>query len=488
MSRIRVRFAPSPTGFLHVGGARTAIFNWLLARRHAGTFVLRIEDTDRERSSETMVRAILDGMAWLGMAPDEGPFFQSEARERHLADAHRLIASGGAYRCFCPAETLRAERERVEAAEGGYQYPRTCLGLSREESDRRAAAGEPFAVRVRVPHRTLAWDDLVHGPTSFDGTAIEDFVAVRSDGTPTYMLSVVSDDVAMAITDVVRGDDHISNTPKQIALYLALGAEPPRFAHLPLILGDDKKRLSKRHGAVSVLEYRDRGYLPDAMFNFLALLGWNPGDGSEKLARERLVETFSFEGVGRSGAVFDLAKLEWLNGLYIDELSPEALSRAVRPHLEAAGLWQDEFAGPSAPWLDRCLALLQPRCRTLAAFADQGRPLLDPDDRFPYEAKAARKHLGGDGLIEPLAALRAALASAPDWSADPLETALRAVAETHALSAGRLIHPVRLAVTGRGASPGLFEVLELLGRERTLARLDRLLEGLEDGSLPPGGP
>jgi len=485
MRRTRVRFAPSPTGFLHVGGARTALFNWLYARGRGGTFVLRVEDTDRERSSDEMVRAILDGLAWLGLEPDEGPFFQSEARERHLADARRLVEEGHAYRCFCDPETLRRDRAAAESAGGGYRYPRTCLEVATEESDRRARSGEPFAVRVRVPEDTLAWDDAVRGATSFDGATIEDFVIVRSDGSPTYMLSVVSDDIAMGITDVIRGDDHLSNTPKQIVLYRALCAEAPRFAHLPLILGPDKKRLSKRHGAVSVLEYRDRGYLADAMFNFLALLGWNPGEGDEKLSREALIERFSLDAVGRSGAVFDLTKLDWLNGRYIDDLAPERMAEAVRPHLEEAGLWDDDLSGDRRGWFLELLALLQPRCRSLRDAVLQGRPFLDRSDDLTYDERAARKHLKGDDLGERLHGLRERLAACETWDADHLETVVRTLADERGLSAGKLIHPVRLAVTGRGESPGLFEVLALLGRERTLARIDRLIASVEAGIVPP---
>ena len=485
MSAIRVRFAPSPTGFLHVGGARTAIFNWLYAKRTGGVFVLRIEDTDEARSSDDMVRAILDGMAWLGMTPDEGPFFQSRERARHLEDATTLVSGGHAYRCFCTPETLQADRAAAEKVGGGYRYPRTCLELAPEESDRRAAAGEPHAIRVRVPARPIAWDDAVHGPTSFDGATVEDFVIVRSNGTPTYMISVVSDDIAMGITDVIRGDDHLSNTPKQIVLYEALGATTPRFAHLPLILGADKKRLSKRHGAVSVLEYREAGYLADAMFNFLAMLGWNPGDGTEKFSREALIAAFGFDGVGKSGAVFDLTKLEWLNGQFIDDLSKAALVGEVRPHLERAGLWSEDYLGARAAWLGAVLALLQPRCRTLATFAGEGRPFLDPTDDLEYEDKPARKHLTGDDVTGLLSALRERFATSEPWAPEPLESNLRTLADERGVSAGKLIHPARLAVTGRGSSPGLFEVLELLGRKRTLARMDRLIGLLEAGVVPP---
>ncbi len=290
---IRVRFAPSPTGYLHVGGARTALFNWLLARRRGGVFVLRIEDTDAERSSDEMVDGILDGLRWLGLDWDEGPkiggahgpYFQSERIDRHRAMAQALVAQGDAYYCYCTTEELKAKREAGEATSGGWMYDRTCLALSTAEIAAREAERQPRAIRFKVPAGATRFDDLVHGPIEFDAANIEDFVIVRSDGQPTYQLSVVSDDVEMKITHVVRGDDHISNTPKQILLYQAVGADVPRFAHVPLILGPDKKRLSKRHGATSVTEYARQGYLPEAMFNFLALLGWSPGGNDEVLSR-----------------------------------------------------------------------------------------------------------------------------------------------------------------------------------------------------------
>ncbi|HEX4826485.1 MAG TPA: glutamate--tRNA ligase [Candidatus Polarisedimenticolaceae bacterium] len=470
---VRVRFAPSPTGYLHVGGARTAIFNWLYARHHGGVFVLRIEDTDEQRSSEELVRAILDGMAWLGMAPDEGPFFQTAHRAQHVADARRLLDENKAYRCFCDAATLKAEREAAEKAGGGYIYPRRCLGIPRAESDRRAGAGEPFVVRLEVPPGATAWDDGVHGATSFPNEVIEDLILLRSDGTPTYNLSVVSDDVAMRITHVIRGDDHISNTPKQILIYRGLGNEPPTFAHLPLILGTDKKRLSKRHGATSVLEYRDEGILPDAMFNFLALLGWNPGDERVKMTRDELRAAFDLGGVGKSGAVFDRAKLEWLNGLYVAEMSGAAFEAEARRRLVDAG-----FAPGDDSRLRGILSLLQPRVKTLAAIAEDARFFFVADDALDYDADGVRKHMKDPAAVGALADEWKAL---PDWSAAALESSLRALAEQRGLKAGQLIHPVRLAVTGRTASPGLFEVVELLGRERALGRMRRLLDLVSAG-------
>jgi glutamyl-tRNA synthetase len=480
---VRVRFAPSPTGFLHVGGARTAIFNWLYARGRAGVFVLRIEDTDELRSSDEVVRAILDGMAWLGMAPDEGPFFQSHNRSRHVADAHRLLASGKAYRCFCDAATLKVEREAAEKAGGGYVYPRRCLAIPREISESRAASGEAFVVRLVVPPGTTAWDDAIHGATSFPNAVLEDLVLLRSDGTPTYNLSVVSDDVAMRITHVIRGDDHISNTPKQILIYRGLGHEPPVFGHLPLILGTDKKRLSKRHGATSVLDYRDQGILADAMFNFLTLLGWNPGDERVKMSRDELVAAFDPGGVGSSGAVFDVAKLEWLNGLYVAALPREEFEVAARTALIAAEAWDDSFGTTRRAWFLEVLALLQPRAKTLAAIPIEGAYFFDRSVSIELDAAAARKHLAPDGIPAAVATLAERWDALPDWTVGALEASLRALAEVRGVGAGKLIHPVRLALTGRTASPGLFEVAALLGRELALARLRRMLDRHASGLL-----
>lgn len=481
-SSVRVRFAPSPTGFLHVGGARTAIFNWLFARHHGGAFVLRIEDTDLERSSPELVRAIVEAMDWLGLRPDEGPFLQSANRPRHVAHGAALLDSGHAYRCFCDPEQLRLEREAAEKAGAGWIYPRRCLALSREESERRAASGERFAVRLRVPDTVVSWDDLVHGPTSIETRQIEDLVLLRSDGTPTYNLSVVSDDLAMRISHVIRGDDHLSNTPKQILIYRALGAEPPRFAHLPLILGPDRRRLSKRHGAVSVLEYREQGYLPDALFNFLALLGWSPDDDREKMTRQELIEAFDLSKVGRSPAIFDLKKLEWLNGRYLMEAGPEAIGAELEPWLEREGLWRAEFKGSRKDWFLRVVSLLQPRAKTLKEFVLKGRPFFDPSDEFPYEAGAYAKHVEDDTLAAELDSLRSAFEKLPEWTAAALEGCLRRQAAERGIPPARLIHPTRLAVTGSSAGPGLFETLELIGRERSLARLGRFLARL--GSRP----
>ena len=480
---VRVRFAPSPTGTLHVGGARTAIFNWLYAKHEGGVFVLRIEDTDAMRSKDELVRAILDGMSWLGMTPDEGPFYQSDNRASHVADALRLLAGGRAYRCFCDAATLTKEREAAEKAGGGYIYPRRCSSIPRVESDARAAAGAPFVVRLQIPPGVTSWDDGVHGATSFPNEVIEDLILLRSDGTPTYNLSVVSDDLAMRITHVIRGDDHISNTPKQILIYRGLGVAPPAFTHLPLILGTDKKRLSKRHGATSVLDYREAGFLAEALFNFLAFCGWNPGDDRQKMSRDELVEAFDFDGVGKSGAVFDPAKLLWLNGLYIAELPKETFAAAAREALRSAGVWDDAYTQARRDWFLRVLALIQPRAKTIAAIPVEGRFFFQPGDELDYDPDGVRKHLASDAIVPALTALSRRWAAAPEWDERLCESELRLVADEQGLPAGKLIHPVRLAVTGRNASPGLFEVVALLGKARTLARIDRLLDRRANGLL-----
>ncbi len=474
---VRVRFAPSPTGYLHVGGARTALFNWLLARRHGGVFVLRIEDTDADRSSWEMVAGIVAGLRWLGLDWDEGPdiggphapYFQSQRLDRYRAMAARLVAQARGYYCYCTPETLQQKRQAAEATGGGWAYDRTCCALGTDDIARLEAAGAPRATRFKVPPGRTSFDDLVHGAIAFDNATIEDFVVLRSDGQPTYHLSVVADDIDMAITHVVRGDDHISNTPKQVLLYSAFGASAPRFAHVPLILGPDKKRLSKRHGATSVMEYPRLGYLPDAMVNFLSLLGWSPGNDQEILSREELTTQFALEGISGGNAVFNVEKLDWFNQQYIGRLAGVELIAHVEPLLREAGLWDDEYSGARRAWLARVLDLLKPRIRRMGQFVEEGRPFFAAEvDRDPA---AVLKHLAKAELRRPMTAWVDELDGFPQFDPAILESTLRALAETHAIKPAAMIHATRVAVTGRAASPGLFEVLELIGRERVVARL-----------------
>ena len=480
---VRVRFAPSPTGYLHVGGARTALFNWLFARRHGGTFVLRIEDTDAERSSADMVDGILDGMRWLGLDWDEGPivggplgpYFQSERIDRHRAAAARLVDNGRAYYCYCTTEELKGKREAAERAGGAWRYDRTCNSLAPDEIAANVRAGKPRAVRFRVPEGVTRFDDLVHGPIEFDGAHIEDFVLLRSDGQPTYQLSVMSDDAEMRITHVIRGDDHISNTPKQILLYHALDAPVPAFAHVPLILGPDKKRLSKRHGATSVIEYARQGYMPEAMTNFLALLGWSPGATDQELfSRAGLVESFDLGGISGGNAVFNPEKLDWFNQQHIQRLAPDEVARRVQPALVSAGLWDDALVGDRHAWFFAVLELLKPRVKKLDDIVEVGRFFFV--DVPEYDAAAVDKHLRSEGIAANLRALDEGFGALATFDSASTEAALRTVADATGVKAATLIHAVRVAVTGRTASPGLFEVLSLLGRERTRTRLAAALQ------------
>ena len=438
----RLRFAPSPTGYLHVGGARTALFNLLYARRHGGVFVLRIEDTDVERSSEEMVSGILDGLRWLGLDWDEGPevdgphapYFQSQRLDKYRAAARQLLDKGSAF-----------------------------------EDD--------GAIRCKVPAGKTSFVDHVHGPIEFDNEHIENFVILRSDGHPTYHLSVVVDDIDMAITHVVRGDDHISNTPKQVLLYQALDTTPPTFAHVPLIMGPDKKRLSKRHGATSVTEYERQGYIPEGMVNFLSLLGWSPGTDEELLSIGELTDRFTLEGISGGNAGFNTEKLDWFNHQHLLALPDEELLTRLVPWLQVAGLWRQSLTSDEFPWMQKVLALLKPRAKKLQEYVDGLRPFLaDPSS---YDADAIEKQLKGPDARTHLIAIRELFStSTAPFDEASLEQHLRQLAERRGVKAGTLIHATRIAMTGRMVSPGLFDMLVLLGRERVLDRLNRLIEFL----------
>jgi glutamyl-tRNA synthetase len=471
---VRLRFAPSPTGYLHVGGARTALFNWLYVRRMGGTFVLRIEDTDVERSSADMVTGILDSLRWLGLTWDEGPgvggphapYFQTERLDLYRRAVADLTANGHAYRCYCTPDELKARRDAAQAAGGSWSYDRTCRGLSADEWAERDAVGKAYAVRFSVPDGHTSFSDLVHGLITFEHDHIEDFVILRSDGYPTYHLSVVVDDVAMQITHVVRGDDHISNTPKQILLYRAMNAAVPAFAHVPLILGPDRKRLSKRHGATSVGEYEKQGYLPEAMVNFLALLGWSPGDDQELFTRHELIARFSLDGISGGNAVFNPEKLDWFNQQHMARLSSAEILSRLRPELEASGLATAVAADPERA--ERAVDLLKPRARKLSDLVPQLRTFLgDTIDRDPA---AVAKHLSAADLTPHLDAWRDRLAHVTPFDPPTLEAELRALADQRGIKAGTLIHATRVLVTGQAVSPGIFDVLAVVGRDRVLRR------------------
>jgi glutamyl-tRNA synthetase len=473
-TRPRLRFAPSPTGYLHVGGARTALFNWLYARKYGGDFLLRIEDTDKARSTDESTRAIFDGMLWLGLNWDEEVVYQGANLSRHQADAERLLASGAAYRCFCTAAELEERRRAAEARKEAFKYDRRCDMLPRAEVERRVAAGEPYVVRFRVLEGTTEWDDLVHDRIAFPNKDIEDFVILRSDHTPIYNLAVVSDDIAMRITVVMRGDDHISNTPKQILLYRALGAPLPTFAHLPMIHGLDGKKLSKRHGATAVGDYQHYGLLPGAMLNFLALLGWSPGGDREVMTLTEMIELFSPDGLQKKAAIFDPKKLEWMNGQHLSMIPLEELEPRVTPAIIAARLATEEELVARREWYLQLLDLLRVRSRTIDDIVRQAGPYFLED--IEYDPSAIAKNWKDPGeAAELLRATRDSLASTQAWDAPSLEASLRGLAETKAITAGKVFQPLRVALTGMTVSPGIFEMLVQMGRDLSLKRIDKAL-------------
>jgi glutamyl-tRNA synthetase len=475
--QVRVRFAPSPTGYLHVGGARTALFNWLFARKVGGVFVLRIEDTDRERSNEASTRTILDGMTWVGLTWDEGPVHQADGLPRHQADAHRMLADGKAYRCFCTPEELAAKREALDKE---YRYDGKCRAIPVQESDARATVGEPHTLRFRVPEGETAWDDIVHGETRFENASIDDFIILRTDGTPIYNLAVVSDDIDMRITHVIRGDDHIPNTPKQILLYQALGAPVPAFGHLPMILGGDGRKLSKRHGATAVGDYAHMGVLPEALFNFLAFLGWNPGDEREVMAVDELVEAFTLERINKKSAVFDMEKLFWMNGRYLEKKPAEELLPLVAPLLVREGLMTEAEIETRRGWLLHLLELLKVRARSVNEIPPMARVYLA--DEVEYDADSVAKQWKDPHTAERLGRVRETLQALEPWTLESIEPALRAAAESLGVGFGKVAQPLRVALTGSSASPGIDHVVYLLGREGALRRIDRARERLAAGT------
>jgi glutamyl-tRNA synthetase len=479
----RLRFAPSPTGYLHVGGARTALFNWLYARKFGGQFLLRIEDTDKARSTEDSTRAIFDGLTWLGLQWDEEVVYQGANVDRNREDAYRMLANGTAYRCFCTQAELAERRAAAEANKDSFKYDRRCDRLDPTEIERRVSAGMPFTLRFRVPDGTTSWKDLVHDEIAFPNKDIEDFIILRADGTPIYNMAVVSDDIFMRITLVMRGDDHISNTPKQILLYRALGAELPTFAHLPMIHGLDGKKLSKRHGATAVGDYQHLGILPGAMLNFLALLGWSPGHDIEVMSLDRMVELFDTDGLQKKAAIFDPKKLEWMNGQHLSLLPASELADVVTPALEGAGLATAAALAPRREWYLALLELLKVRSRTVDDVVRQAVPFFR--DEISYDADAeAKQWKDRPATASLLAAVRESLAALPSWEVAPMEEALRALAERLGFGekAGKIFQPLRVALTGLGVSPGIFDVLLMLGRDRSLARIDAAVARLNGPS------
>jgi glutamyl-tRNA synthetase len=460
MTKIRTRFPPSPTGYLHIGGARTALFNWLFSRQQGGAFILRIEDTDQARSSDEATKAILVSLEWLGIDWDEGPFFQSQRTEIYKQFISDLLTRGKAYYCACSPELLEKKRESARAAGRKPKYDGTCRNKA-------LGPGPQTVVRLKNPENGITgFDDLIRGPIVFPNEELDDLVLARSDGTPTYHLAVVVDDITMDITHIIRGDDHINNTPRQIQIYQALGRPLPFFGHLPMILGLDKTRLSKRHGATSVLVYKEMGYLPQALINYLVRLGWAHGD-EEIFSRQEMIEKFSLAQVGKSAGVFNQEKLLWLNSYYIKTSSDQELASLLTPFMEAKG-----YSISDPEYLARCAATLKIRAKTLVEMTDAAEFYFKEDLVYPPEAA---KKTFSPPAVPWMEVVVESLSTLEEWDEPALESAFMQILDRTVTTMKQIAPPLRLALTGKTASPGLFEVMSALGKERTLNRLNKAL-------------
>lgn len=482
MSEVRVRFAPSPTGYLHIGGARTALFNWLFARKMGGKLILRIEDTDTERLKEDSVSQILTSLKWLGLNWDEGPeaggecgpYYQSERRDLYSKYAQQLLDEGKAYYCFCTPADLEAEREKQRAAKQPFRYARTCRDLDPEVAKARAAAGEPYSVRIKIPTEgSITVHDLIHGDVTFNMDQFDDFVIVKSNGMPTYNFAVVVDDHLMGMTHVLRAEEHLSNTPKQLLIYEALGFEPPKFGHMPMILAPDRSKLSKRHGATSVEEFRAQGYLPEAIINYLTLLGWGPGDEREIFTLEETVKLFELEQMSKKAAVYDTKKLTWMNGQYLSELPLEKILPEAEIFFIKDGLVTKEWLAENKEYFAKLVDTVRVRVKTLQEVADASAYFFK--DVEAYDEKGVAKHFKPEAA-ELLEKCIAALEADEVFDLTSTEAIYNKIAADNGLALGKVIHPTRLALTGRTVSPGMFDVMVLLGKEKTLARMRKAVE------------
>lgn len=470
---VRVRFAPSPTGHLHIGSVRTALFNWLFARGKGGVFILRIEDTDIKRSTKGSVRAILDGLSWLGIDWDEGPYYQSQRFHIYKEYVNRMVQEGKAYRCYCTKEELDRRRQEMLRNKMAIVYDGRCRKLTMSKKEEYEREGRPFTIRLHTLDGTTIMEDLIHGRKEFSNFLIGDFILMRSDGSPSYNLACVVDDITMRITHVIRGDDHISNTPRQLLIYEALGENPPFFAHLPMILGPDRRRLSKRHGATSIDEYKKRGYLPDALINYLALLGWGTPDSQQIFTKDELISKFSLDRVNRTPAIFDLKKLTWMNGHYIMSLEIAHLIDLLIPYLKR---WEKKIAMRGQRWFEELVSLYQIRIKTLEEFAKEGDFFFKENITIHEDAKRILKM---EGTKEILLLAKEVLASIEPFEKDAIEKGIRGLAASLKVKGADVIHPIRVAITGKTSSPPIFDTIYLLGKEKVLLRLNRVLKRLK---------
>ncbi len=484
---IRLRFAPSPTGYLHIGGARTALFNWLYARHYRGIFVLRIEDTDQVRSTEEAVNVILEGMKWLGLDWDEGPdkkgeygpYYQMQRLPLYQECAEKLLKDKKAYYCYCTREELAESREK-QAREGkNPKYDRHCLNLSEEEKKRYEAEGRKPVIRLKVPAKKIVFDDLLRGEVAFEGELLSDFVIIKSDGIPTYNYAVVIDDALMKITHVMRGDDHISNTPKQILIYEALGFSIPKFAHIPMIMGSDHTRLSKRHGAASVMEYKKMGYIPEAVVNYIAHLGWSSGDEREIFSKDELIKEFSLDKISKHAAVFSMDKLNWFNSEYLKRMSVDTLTEMLIPYLKEANyIKEKDLSEPKLEWLKEVIKLMQGRFKNFIQFIDYADYFFV--DKINIEPQAFQSVLKKEGVADILQALKENLSNLKCWDEESIENVVRGVASSLQIKGGQIIHPTRVALSGKKIGPGLFELMVVLGQKRTIKRLEEAVNKIRN--------
>jgi glutamyl-tRNA synthetase len=473
MSDIRVRIAPSPSGYLHIGTARAALFNWLYAKKTGGKFLVRIEDTDTERSSAEMVKVIIDSLKWLGLESDEPLVYQSKRYDLYKQYVGKLVESGKAYRCWCSPETLKQKQEQAIAEKRTSRYDRTCYYLSEKEKQANINSGKPCAIRLFVGDGQTTFSDLVLGELKRDHAELDDFVIARSDGRAVYNMAVVVDDHEMGISHVIRGNDHVANTFKQILIYQRLGLKLPQFAHLPLILAKDRSKMSKRHGAVAVTDYAKLGYLKEAVVNFIALLGWSPGDDREVMTLAEMIEAFSLERINSTNAIFDLEKLNWMNGEYIRHTPEHILVDLLRPFMVEAGLATQLFITSRWDYMTAFVRLMKERCHLLTDFAKLGYYFFI--DEFTYDEKGVGKYFAKPGAAEKLRKLHDSLAALPQFNVPSMETALRQLAESMGVSAADMIHPTRLALSGLTGGPSLFEMMELIGKERCLTRIGKAI-------------
>jgi glutamyl-tRNA synthetase len=477
-TEVRVRFAPSPTGYLHIGGVRTALYNYLFAKHNKGKFILRIEDTDVERSDEAYTEVIIRGMKWIGLDWDEGPFFQSQRIDLYKSAADKLMKSGKVYRCYCTADELKARREAAMKAGAPMGYDGKCRNLTPEQEEAFKKEGLGYVYRLRTPDEgIIAFDDIVKGRIEIDAKTLTDFVVVKSNGMPLYNFACVVDDADLKISHIIRGDDHISNTPKQILIYQALGLDVPEFAHLPQVHGADGKKLSKRTGAVSLEEYKNMGYLPEALRNFLALLGWSTEDSQQLFGHEELIEKFDLSRCGSASGIFDVEKLNWMNGKYIRDLSPEELVERALPWLKESGLVKEEE--PISPKIEEAVKAEREKINFLTDIPKRIDFIVKDD--IKYDEKSVRKRLKKDGVRRILTDILEIFEKISDFTTPALEEEIKKYCEANEVGAGKVFHPVRVAVSGRMEGPGVFELLELVGRDKVLKRIKYALDNLVEG-------